>query len=352
MTETKENKKATDMQRNAFQLTLNNPIEKGYDHHKIKEILITEFTTLRYFCMADEVGTTGTYHTHIYVYFNSRVRFSKVKKAFPEAHIEVAHGSVQSNIDYIKKSGKWEDTDKAETRVEGTYEEYGEIPTQKGIRADLEDAFQMLKQGYSTLEVIEQNNDFLLSIDKIELVRFTLLVDKYKSHRRLDLRVIYISGATGTGKTRGVLDTHGDSNVYRVSDYQHPFDGYNCEPVIAFDEFRSSLRLQDMLNYCDIYPIQLPARYSNKFACYETIYIISNWKLEEQYSEVQKDNPESWKAFLRRIHEVRTYDADGTITIYDSVEKYLKRNEQFHTVSETEWKEIPFKQEELPFKED
>ena len=352
MTETKENKKATDMQRNAFQLTLNNPIEKGYDHHKIKEILITEFTTLRYFCMADEVATTGTYHTHIYVYFNSRVRFSKVKKAFPEAHIEVAHGSVQSNIDYIKKSGKWEDTDKSETRVEGTYEEYGEIPTQRGIRPEYEELYEMIKSGYSNAEILAHNNDYIMDIDKLDKVRTTLLIDKYKNHRRLGLRVIYISGATGTGKTRGVLDTHGDSSVYRVSDYQHPFDGYNCEPVIAFDEFRSSLKISDMLHYTDIYSIQLPARFSNKYACYETVYIISNWKLEEQYSEVQKDNPESWKAFLRRIHEVRTYDADGTITIYDSVEKYLKRNEQFHTVSETEWKEIPFKKEELPFKED
>lgn len=46
-----------------------------------------------------------------------------------------------------------------------------------------------------------------------------------------------------------------------------------------------------MLQYCDIYPIQLPARYANKFACYETVYIISNWSLEDQYKEVQKDNP-------------------------------------------------------------
>ena len=69
-----------------------------------------------------------------------------------------------------------------------------------------------------------------------------------------------------------------------------------------------------MLNYCDIYPIDLPARYANRFACYETVYIISNWELEQQYKEVQEDNPESWRAFLRRIHEVRIYDRDGKVT--------------------------------------
>ena len=66
----------------------------------------------------------------------------------------------------------------------------------------------------------------------------------------------------------------------------------------------------------------------NKFACYETVYIISNWSLEDQYKEVQKDNPESWKAFLRRIHEVTIYKEDGTLTHYDSVEAYLKRKEK------------------------
>lgn len=342
MTELKEHAKVTDVQRNAFQLTLNNPLDKGYDHNKIKDVLTTDFTTLRFFCMADEISTTGTPHTHLFLYFNSRVRFSKVKKSFSEAHIEVARGSVQSNVDYIKKSGKWEDTDKSETRVEGTYEQYGEIPNQKGIRPAYEELYEMIKAGYTNAEILAHNNDYILDIDKLDKVRTTLLIDKYKNSRRLDLKVIYISGATGTGKTRGVLDTHGDSNVYRVSDYQHPFDGYSCEPVIAFDEFRSSLRLQDMLNYLDIYPLQLPARYSNRFACYEIAYIISNWELEEQYAEEQKENPASWKAFLRRIHEVRIFTEDGNITIYDSVQAYLKRKETFHKISDKEWEQLSF----------
>lgn len=187
------------------------------------------------------------------------------------------------------------------------------------------------------------------SLSKLDKVRTTLLIEKYKKKRRLNLQVIYISGATGTGKTRGVLDMHGDENVYRVSDYQHPFDNYSCQPVLVFDEFRSSLKLSDMLNYCDIYPIELPARYANKYACYETAYIISNWDLEKQYKEVQEDNPESWKAFLRRIKEVHVYHEDGTITKYDSVEKYLHRTEEFHELTKSEADTCPFQQEELPF---
>ena len=87
------------IQRNHYQLTMNNPLDYGYTHEKLKEILISEFTTLQFFCMADEIGEQGTPHTHIFVAFRSRVRWSKGKKAFPEAHSEVAHGPVQSNMD-------------------------------------------------------------------------------------------------------------------------------------------------------------------------------------------------------------------------------------------------------------
>ena len=82
-----------------------------------------------------------------------------------------------------------------------------------------------------------------------------------------------------------------------------------------------------MLLFCDIYPIELPSRYTNKYACYNKVYIISNWSLEKQYYEVQKDDRESWEAFLRRIHKVVIYSKDGSINEYDSVKAYLERDE-------------------------
>ena len=54
------------------------------------------------------------------------------------------------------------------------------------------------------------------------------------------------------------MEKHGYSNVYRVTDYQHPFDRYAQEPVICFDEFRSSLMVGDMLDYLDGYPRHSP----------------------------------------------------------------------------------------------
>ncbi len=309
-----------------YQLTINAPLEKGYTHEHISKTIIDNFKTIIYFCMADEQGSI--HHTHIFMVFSSRVRFSMVKRYFPEAHIEKCRGSVSENVNYIKKCGKWElDETKQEKKIEGTFEEYGtQPPDSKGKRADMSDLYRMIFEGMTNAEIIAANQDYILQIDKLDKIRTTILTERFKETVRLDLKVIYISGATGTGKTRGVFEDNGYSNVYRVTDYLHPFDGYACQPVICFDEFCSSLKLKDMLLYCDIYPIELPSRYANKFACYEKIYIVSNWPLEKQYSEIQEQDEESWRAFLRRIKKVVTYDENGDRTEYESVDSYFSRD--------------------------
>lgn len=316
-----------DSQSFMYQLTINNPKEKGWTHEHILKVLRENFKTLTYICMADEQGSC--YHTHIFVVFASRVRFSMVKRYFEEAHIEKCKGSVSDNVNYIKKTGRWEmDESKQEKKIEGTFEEVGtQPPDSKGRRRDLTELYQMVMENMSNMEILAQNQDYLLVLDKIDRARTTILTEKYKETVRLDLEVVYISGTTGTGKTRGVLEKNGYSNVFRVTDYAHPFDSYNCQPVIAFEEFRSSMRISEMLLYCDIYPIELPARFSNKYACYNKVYIISNWRLEKQYTEIQREDKESWEAFLRRIHKVVIYSKDGSIKEYDSVRAYLDRDE-------------------------
>ena len=328
-----------DTQSFMYQLTINAPLEKGYSHGHIVEIIRSNFKTITYFCMADEEGSM--FHTHIYVVFASRVRFSMVKRYFPEAHIEKCRGSVLDNVNYIKKSGKWElDESKQEKKIEGTFEEYGtQPPNSKGKRSDMSDLYQMVLDNMTNAEILATNQDYILQIDKLDKIRTTILTERFKETVRLELEVIYISGATGTGKTRGVLEGNGYSNVYRVTDYLHPFDGYTCQPVICFDEFRSSLKLKEMLLYCDIYPIELPSRYANKFACYNKVYIVSNWSLEKQYPEIQREDEESWNAFFRRIHKVIIYDKSGNRTEYNSVKEYLDRNDGF----------IEYTGEDLPF---
>lgn len=328
-----------DTQSFMYQLTINAPLEKGYTHERITEIIRCNFKTVVYFCMADEQGSL--FHTHIFAVFASRVRFSMIKRYFPEAHIEKCRGSVSDNVSYIKKSGKWElDETKQEKKIAGTFEEFGtQPPDSKGKRSDMSELYQMVLDNMTNAEILAINQDYILQIDKLDKIRVTVLTERYKEIVRLDLEVTYISGATGTGKTRGVMENNGYANVYRVTDYLHPFDGYNCQPVICFDEFRSSLKLKEMLLYCDIYPIELPSRYANKFACYNKVFIVSNWSLEKQYSEIQREDEESWKAFLRRIHKVILYDSSGRKTEYHSVKDYFERDNGFIEITD---EQVPF----------
>lgn len=329
-----------DTQSNKYQLTINNPVDKGYTHEYIKTTLLNNFKTLTYFCLADEEGSC--YHTHVFVIFTSRVRFSMIKKHFPDAHIEKCKGSTSDNVNYVKKTGKWDtDESKQEKKIEGTFEEYGiQPPDSKGRRNDLSELFLMIQSGMSNCDILTENQDYIMQIDKLDKIRYTILSETYNKIFRKDLTVTYISGVTGTGKTRGVFEKHGYENVYRVTDYEHPFDGYKGQPVICFDEFRSSLRMTEMLDYLDKHPCELPSRYSNKVACYEKVYIISNWRLEQQYSELQISDQESWAAFKRRINNIIVYNADGSCTKYNSVQDYdLKRI----YLDDTDNEPLPFK---------
>ena len=223
----------------------------------------------------------------------------------------------------------------------GTFEEWGSPPKQKGKNVAMEELYNLVFDGYNNAEILAINHDYILHIDKIDRLRTTILAERYRGKRRLNLKVIYIFGETGTGKTRYVLDTHGDRNVYKVCDYQHPFDTYSYQSVMCFEEYRSQLPIADMLQYLDIYPIDLPARYSNRFMCAQTIYMLSNEPLEDQYRNIQLEKPESWNAFLRRISEVWIFEKDK-IRVYDSVQKYLERSEDFHTLSIEESRVNPF----------
>lgn len=334
-----------DKQARKYQLTINNPLP-DYSHNKIKEICFTKFKSFRFGVMADEIGKNGTYHIHLFICFDNPLRFSTIKKNFVTAHIEVARGSIEQNIEYITKSSKWASTEKAETSIDGTFEEFGDKPPEnKGKNRDMEELYNMIVvEELSNADIIRINNDYIMQIDKLDKIRTMHLQEKFKGTRRLDIKVSYVQGVTGSGKSRNILDTYGDGNTYRVTDMLHPFDQYNCEPVIVFEEFRSSLPLNDMLNYLDIYPIQLQARYANKYACYNRVFLCTNWKLEKQYEEIQRQDPESWKAFLRRIHEVRDYTTNGVIT-YNSVNEYMNRSRDFisiEKISNEEQLEIPF----------
>lgn len=283
-----------------YQLTINNPTEKGFTHTRINEIMLELMWS--YYCLCDEIGESGTYHTHLFFYCENAVTFERVKKLFSAAHIEKALGSASENRDYIRKEGKYLNSDKKETNIPETFEEYGEIPQEKNEKNKIisERVIEMIDEGATDSQIIRAFPSYGTKVNQLKALRQELLADKYDKEWR-DLTITYIWGDTGTGKTRYVMEKYGYTNVCKVNNYQHPFDGYSGQPVLLLDEFRSSIPITDFLQYLDGYPCRLSARYADKVACYTEVYIVSNIPLDKQYPNKQIEEKESYNAFLRRI---------------------------------------------------
>lgn len=324
----------TEIKSRKWQITLNNPQPKGYTHEKIKAELHA-LKSLKDYCMSDEIG--NTHHTHIYVCFSSPVRFSTLKNHFPQAHLEKAYGSSNENKDYIFKDGKWVNDKKKETNLADTHEEWGTLPEERqGARNDYAELYELIQEGKSNFAIIDEKPDFINQLERIDRVRQIVQEEAFKEIFR-NLNVSYFYGETGSGKTRSVMEKFGYSNVYRITNYKNPFDQYQGQDVIVFEEFQSSIPINQMLIYLDGYPVALPCRYADKIACYTKVYILSNIDIREQYTDIQHHNHETWKAFLRRINTIKVF-TQNDIKEY-TVKDYF---DAFRYLTEKELQEIPF----------
>ena len=305
----------SNIQSRKYQLTINNPKEYGLDHDRIIEILNS--FNLIYYALCDEIGKKeGTYHTHIYMCSSSPIRFTTIQRRFGGIpHIETAHASSYVNRQYLLKEGKFET--KSETSVDGTFYEWGDIPSEKEEKYPLMTrVMEDLKKGKTIGEIIEEHPNLGFKTNEIETLRQTLLSEKYSKENR-DVKCVYVCGKTGLGKTYGVYKEHDMRDVCRITNYNRLlFDSYRGQAVLVLEEYRSQIPISEILNLLDIYPLELSARYRDRVACYTKVYIISNLPIEEQYKNIQQEQPETWNAFLRRIETIRVYTEKGVYTDY------------------------------------
>ena len=67
-----------DKQGRKWQITINNPQDKGLDHDAIK-LALDDLRSLDYYCVADEIGLeTQTPHTHLFIVCRSPVTFARL----------------------------------------------------------------------------------------------------------------------------------------------------------------------------------------------------------------------------------------------------------------------------------
>lgn len=165
---------------------------------------------------------------------------------------------------------------KTDTRMDGhKVFEYGEF-VKNGERSDLNDITQMIESGATDRDIqLAYPSHFFRYYKNIAQLRQVYLETKFNNV----FRELQITIYAAQPKRQNAL-RYGQVRLYkRISGYDlrpTAFDSYNGQDVIAFEEFRSSFKIEDMLKYLEGYPLMLPSRYNNKVACYTKVYIITN----------------------------------------------------------------------------
>ena len=276
--------------------TWNNPSITDEEFYEF----LCKLESVKYFIFQRERGEEcGTEHIQLYIEFQYARHFKTVKTALQyPMHIEQRKGTKKQARAYCSKE---------ETRVGKVYE-FGEFIEERQ-RTDLHNIISAIKAGMTLNDLRDDYEaQFFLFQKKFETERAIFLDRKFGDAFR-DVEVSYIYGSTGAGKTRSLAERYGYRNIFRVTEYdQRAFDNYDGQDIIVFEEFRSSFKIAQMLNYLDGHPCRLPRRFMDTTACYTKVFITTNIPLSKQYPNIQTEEPATYDAFLRRIHNIYNYD--------------------------------------------
>lgn len=177
-----------------------------------------------------EVGANGTPHLQIYFQLRTRMRFSQVRGLLPRAHIEVAHGSADQNIDYCSKEG--EVTSVGEVRRQGERTDLDEV------RRDAAENGMRHVTRWANCQQIRVAEKFLTYNEEPR---------DWKPH------VTWLWGPPGSGKTRRAHALT-DDDRYVKSTSSKWWPGYDGHSDVIIDDFRDSwFPLQELLALLDRY---------------------------------------------------------------------------------------------------
>lgn len=243
-----------------------------------------EYVHVKYAVWQKEVSpTTGREHYQGYVQFDRPTRMSAVASILPGAHLEKAMGTAQANKEYCTKE---------DSRIEGPWE-YGKMSTQ-GERSDLDDFARQIDEGVPM--------SLIASEHKSTYIRYSRGLWDYRSITRRPvarpgLRVIYLWGEPGVGKSRWAAERCTGADCSWIEDNAHGWGGfYADERYIIFDEFRGSMPLNSMLTLVSQAPYSIPVKGGFRAINADRIVFTSNTRPEDVY-------PTS-RAWARRCREV------------------------------------------------
>lgn len=270
-----------------------------------KEYVEEKLKKYTYVGQLEKGGKTAYLHWQIYIENRTPIAFDTLRKKFSKGHFEQRHGSKKDVYAYCTKA----DTSLGITVKNGTIDTNDD----SGERTDLDlirDA--ILVQGLTPTDVYLTIPQSARCVRYVEVLYSALQEKKFKGVDRT-VKNYYLHGSPGIGKTRFLHDKYGSDDIYTVDDYTHPWDEYKGQKVLVLDEYYSGMKWNTILKVLDRYSLELPCRYSNKYAGWDTVWLVANSPFEYQYSEIAEKYPERYPAFVRRFDGIYRMDTPGVL---------------------------------------
>ncbi len=273
--------------------TLNNPTEPiAFDEEK-----------MYYLVYQKEVGEEGTPHFQGYCELKKRTREPATKALLGGIRVHLANrkGTALEASDYCKKD---------DTRVPGSLRmEFGEMKeTNPGKRNDLKEFKDAVMSGTKRKrDLVDEHYGTLARYHRF----YETLTMMNRPKRERELEVILHIGDTGLGKTRLVMDAHGDEDDFYIAPLSNGtpwFDTYDRHRTVLLDDFAgasSHMALTTLLRLLDRYPVMVPTKGGHTWWLPDKIYITTNILPKDWYKWEKRG--EHYRALARRVCRVITF---------------------------------------------
>lgn len=254
--------------RRAYVFTLNN-----YTEDDVANLKLVGSAPIRYICFGCEVApSTGTPHLQGYMELSKPMRATAVRKLIKCASIwlQGRFGSREEAREYTRKEGveNWFET--------GDWESGGQ-----GTRNDLRSVMKMVKEGKTRMEISETEPEIASKCSRF-LQEYREDCEKEATKEFRQVETIVLVGAAGCGKTRSVFEE--DPDVFSVNcEDSFPFNGYNGEKSILFDDFYGGIKYSQLLRILDGYQQRVNVKNGCRYAQWTKVYITSNEKPDQWY---------------------------------------------------------------------
>lgn len=248
-------------------------------------------------CQLEKPNADCNPHLQGYLQLKNPKGLGGMKKLSAAAHWEPRRGTHEQARDYCKKS---------ESRVNGPWE-LGNEKNEQGKRNDWALVSEKIAQGCTRKQVLLDQPHLAPCAKGVDALIEAHLPDPPLQR---DIKVFYLYGPTGTGKTHRAYTTFPQAFKIKGKYFEgKSFDKYEAQKVLILDEWDPqewSLTLMNSL--LDKWECSLQCRYFNKYAYWETVVICTNFKPEECYPAVFKLQRDSFLRRLTNIVEIKTKD--------------------------------------------